>query len=96
MNIQEIKQKTSGVVLTVLPNLRPEELSEDQNIFGLGLNSINAMALVSSLEDAFDITFETSEINFENFQTVTDIVELIRQKQGIYSDLKWLVKLLAF
>lgn len=88
MNIQEIKQKTSGVVLTVLPNLRPEELSEDQNIFGLGLNSINAMALVSSLEDAFDITFETSEINFENFQTVTDIVELIRQKQGIYSDLK--------
>jgi acyl carrier protein len=88
MNIQEIKQKTSGVVLTVLPNLRPEELSEDQNIFSLGLNSINAMALVSSLEDAFDITFETSEINFENFQTVTDIVELIRQKQGIYSDLK--------
>lgn len=88
MNIQEIKQKTNGVVLTVLPNLRPEELSEDQNIFSLGLNSINAMALVSSLEDAFDITFETSEINFENFQTVTDIVELIRQKQGIYSDLK--------
>jgi acyl carrier protein len=88
MNIQEIKQKTSGVVLTVLPNLRPEELSDDQNIFSLGLNSINAMALVSSLEDAFDITFETSEINFENFQTVTDIVELIRQKQGIYSDLK--------
>jgi acyl carrier protein len=88
MNIQEIKQKTNGVVLTVLPNLRPEELSEDQNIFSLGLNSINAMALVSSLEDAFDITFETSEINFENFQTVTDIVELIRQKQGIYSNLK--------
>lgn len=88
MNIQEIKQKTNGVVLTVLPNLRPEELSEDQNIFSLGLNSINAMALVSNLEDAFDITFETSEINFENFQTVTDIVELIRQKQGIYSDLK--------
>jgi len=83
MNIQEIKQKANGVVLTVLPNVRPEELSEDQNIFSLGLNSINAMALVSSLEDAFNITFETSEINFENFQTVTDIVELIKKKEGI-------------
>lgn len=69
--------------MTVLPNVRPEELSEDQNIFSLGLNSINAMALVSSLEDAFNITFETSEINFENFQTVTDIVELIKKKEGI-------------
>jgi acyl carrier protein len=84
MNIKKIKQKTEDVVLNLLPDISSEELSEDTDIFGLGLDSINAMTLVFNLQDAFDIQFESDEISFENFRTVADIVELIKTKKNIY------------
>jgi acyl carrier protein len=84
MTIEEIKQKTEDVVLNLLPDVTSEELSEDTDIFGLGLDSINAMTLVFNLQDAFDIQFESEEISFENFRTVADIVELIKSKKNIY------------
>ncbi len=84
MTIKEIKQKTEDVVLNLLPDISSEELLEDTDIFGLGLDSINAMTLVFNLQDAFDIQFESEEISFENFRTVGDIVELIKTKKNIY------------
>jgi acyl carrier protein len=84
MNIKKIKQKIEDVVLNLLPDISSEELSEDTDIFGLGLDSINAMTLVFNLQDAFDIQFESDEISFENFRTVADIVELIKTKKNIY------------
>ncbi len=84
MTIKEIKQKTEDVVLNLLPDISSEELLEDTDIFGLGLDSINAMTLVFNLQDAFDIQFESDEISFENFRTVGDIVELIKTKKNIY------------
>ncbi|MBE9166066.1 acyl carrier protein [Pleurocapsales cyanobacterium LEGE 06147] len=84
MTIEEIKQKTKDVVLNLLPDISSEELTEDTDIFGLGLDSINAMTLVFNLQDAFDIQFESNEISFENFRTVADIVELIKTKKNIY------------
>jgi acyl carrier protein len=84
MTIEEIKQKTEDVVLNLLPDISSEELTEDTDIFGLGLDSINAMTLVFNLQDAFDIQFESDEISFENFRTVADIVELIKTKKNIY------------
>lgn len=84
MTIEEIKQKTEDVVLNLLSDISSEELSEDTDIFGLGLDSINAMTLVFNLQDAFDLQFESDEISFENFRTVADIVELIKTKKNIY------------
>jgi acyl carrier protein len=84
MTLKEIKQKTEDVVLNLLPDISSEELTEDTDIFGLGLDSINAMTLVFNLQDAFDIQFESEEISFENFRTVGDIVELIKSKKNIY------------
>jgi acyl carrier protein len=84
MTIKEIKQKTEDVVLNLLSDISSEELLEDTDIFGLGLDSINAMTLVFNLQDAFDIQFESDEISFENFRTVGDIVELIKTKKNIY------------
>jgi acyl carrier protein len=81
MTIKEVQEKTQQVVLDLLPDVSSEELLEDSDIFSLGLDSINAMTLVFNLQDAFNIKFETSEINFENFRTVADIVALIKQKQ---------------
>jgi hypothetical protein len=36
--------------------------------------------LILSLQDAFGIQFDTNEISFENFRTVSDIAELINRK----------------
>lgn len=81
MTIEEVKQKTQAVVLEMLPGVSSEELSDDRDIFSLGLDSVNAMNLIFGLQDAFEVQFSTDEINFENFRTVSKIIELIQKKQ---------------
>lgn len=81
MTVEEVKQKAQDIVLTLLPDAGSEQLSEERDIFSLGLDSINAMTLVFSLQDAFGVRFEMSEISFENFRTIADIVALIKRKK---------------
>jgi acyl carrier protein len=81
MTAEEVKQKAQNVILELLPNVEPQNLSDDYDIFSLGLDSINAMSLIFNLQDTFEVKFETNEISFDNFQTVTKIVELIERKQ---------------
>lgn len=83
MSVEELKQKTQTIISDLLPDVGNEEIADDTDIFGLGLDSINAMTLVFNLQDAFGIKFEASEINFENFRTVGDIVELVNQKTAV-------------
>lgn len=78
--MEEIKRKSHKIILELLPNATDETLTEDVDIFSLGLDSINAMSLVMNLQEAFGIEFEASEISPENFRTVTDIATLIVQK----------------
>jgi acyl carrier protein len=78
--LDSIKQKSNSVVLELLPDIRSEDLSDETDLFDMGLDSINAMTLVLSLQDVFGIQFDTNEISFENFRTVADIAELINRK----------------
>ncbi|PHM11384.1 acyl carrier protein [Nostoc sp. 'Peltigera malacea cyanobiont' DB3992] len=81
-NIDLIKQETRNVVLTVLPNINSEDLSESSNLFTMGLDSVNAMSLILKLQNNFTIKFAVNDINAENFQSVATIVKLIDKKQG--------------
>jgi acyl carrier protein len=83
MTAEEVKQKAQNVILELLPNVEPQNLADECDIFSLGLDSINAMSLIFNLQDAFEVKFETNEISFDNFQTVAKIVELIEKKQKI-------------
>jgi acyl carrier protein len=80
---EQIKQEAKEVVLGILPDVSSEDLNEESDIFSLGLDSINAMTLVSNLQDAFDIQLETNEINFENFQNLASIIEMVEKKKGL-------------
>ncbi|MDJ0571901.1 MAG: acyl carrier protein [Pleurocapsa sp. MO_192.B19] len=80
MTIEELKLKTQNVVSELLPNVDSQKLTNDQDIFYLGLNSINAMTLIFNLQEAFGVTFNDAEINFDNFRTIDDIVKLIARK----------------
>lgn len=84
---EQIKQEAKQVVLEILPDVSSEDLNEESNIFSLGLDSINAMTLVSNLQDAFDIQLETDEINFENFQNLATIVEMVEKKKGLKDEI---------
>lgn len=80
---ESVKQQIQQLVSEVLPDVSPEELQDNVDIFNLGLDSINAMTLVSNLQDAFDIQLDASEISFENFQSIATIVDMIESKKGL-------------
>lgn len=81
-DVEAIKQKSHRVVLDILPIVKSEELLDDMDLFNIGLDSVNAIMLVMSLQDTFGINFVTSEISIENFRTIENIVELIKRKKG--------------
>jgi len=84
---EQIKQEAKEVILAILPDVTSEDLNEESDIFSLGLDSINAMTLVSNLQDAFDIQLETNEINFENFQNLATIAEMVEKKKGLKDEI---------
>jgi acyl carrier protein len=84
---EQIKQEAKEVILAILPDVSSEDLNEESDIFSLGLDSINAMTLVSNLQDAFDIQLETNEINFENFQNLATIAEMVEKKKGLKDEI---------
>lgn len=76
----DVKQKVRDIVLDILPTITDEELEDDKNLFNLGLDSITAMTLVLNLQETFGIAFDSSEISFENFQTLAKMTELLSKK----------------
>ncbi|MER5431767.1 acyl carrier protein [Streptomyces sp. NPDC002588] len=47
-----------------------------------GLDSLRSVELTLTLEDRFGIVFEDEELAFENFVTVSGIVDLVHRKLG--------------
>ncbi|OYE06092.1 acyl carrier protein [Nostoc sp. 'Peltigera membranacea cyanobiont' 232] len=81
-NISLIEKEIKNVVLSILPNINSEDLSDSSNLFSIGLDSVNAMTLVLKLQNNFGIKFAVNDINAENFQSVQTLVRLINEKQG--------------
>ncbi|BAY48761.1 D-alanine--poly(phosphoribitol) ligase subunit 2 [Scytonema sp. HK-05] len=82
MSAINIKQQITQVILQIIPDITSENLQEHVDIFNLGLDSINAMTLVSNLQDVFDIQLDPNEISFENFQNIATIAAMVEQKKG--------------
>lgn len=80
-SVTEITQKVEQLVLEILPAVSREELSPESDIFNLGLDSINAMNLLTKLQETFGIELTADDITFENFQNVTSLVQLVEQKR---------------
>ncbi len=82
-SIENIEQQTKKMLVEVLPDVGFEDLNSDSDIFGLGLDSLNAMTLVTHLQNTFNIQLDTAEISFENFQNLATIVQLIESKKRL-------------
>jgi acyl carrier protein len=77
----DITQSTKELVLEVLPGISSEELLPDSDIFNLGLDSINAMNLLTKLQKTFAFELSADDITFENFQNLNGLVKLVEKKR---------------
>ena len=81
-SITDITQTTKELVVEVLPGITSEELLPDKDIFNLGLDSINAMNLLTKLQKTFAIELSAEDITFENFQNLNGLVNLVENKHS--------------
>ena len=80
--LETIKTTVRQIVEDNLPIANPNQLTDEAELFSLGLNSLNAVSLVLGLEDAFGFQFDLEEISFDSFRAINDIAELIQQRQA--------------
>lgn len=60
------------------------EFEDHDNFFELGfVNSLFAMKLVTYIENEFQMTIESSEMDIENFNSVDHIVQFINGKSRV-------------
>ena len=82
MDEQKVKVRTF-----LSKHLRNRELSDDDDIFGLGfVNSLFAMQLVMFVEQEFGITIDNEDLDIENFRTVNAIVKLVEKKAATLAE----------
>ena len=81
--IENIKEKINQIILENMPGISVNELSDNVELFSLGLNSLNAVSLVLGLEEIFGFEFDMNEISHESFRTIADIVGLVQNKLGV-------------
>jgi acyl carrier protein len=62
----------------------PEEIDPDAPLFGtgLGLDSVDAVELVVSLETEFNFRLEDDAVARSSMRTVNGLVDLVLRKQG--------------
>jgi len=62
--------------------IEPEEIENDQPLFGegLGLDSIDALELVLGLEQEFSVKIEDEEVGVKAFASIEALVTFVREK----------------
>jgi len=56
------------------------EIIKDENLFNLGLDSLNIVKLMIAVEDEYNIVFEDNEIMSGNWKNIASIEQLIKNK----------------
>ena len=72
------------MVENLMLKVTPEEIGDDQPLFGpagLGLDSIDALELVVSLEKKFGVTVANSEVARQALATVNSIHDYVLEKR---------------
>lgn len=75
-----IQQQIEQLLLDNIQNISAQDLSPDAELFALGLNSLNAVSIVLGLEETFGFEFDMDEIDYQHFQTIASMIELVKSK----------------
>ena len=68
-----------------LEDIAPEDIEDDAPLFGegLGLDSIDALELVVSLEKTYGVFIPDSEVGKKVFRSVNALAEFVRQRSAV-------------
>lgn len=82
--LEDLRPRIKRVIVDslMLDGLSPDQIADDQQLFGegLGLDSIDGLELVLGLEQAFGIKIRTEEMGRDFFSTVDSLAELITRQ----------------
>lgn len=74
-----VEEKLKEILVSEL-ELEEVTLNLNDKFEHLGVNSAVFIKFVVKLEDAFDIEFDDDNLDYDNFQTIADIIRYIEQK----------------
>lgn len=85
MELEELKQQLKQQIVTQLKlnEIKPEDIGDDEQLFGkgLGLDSIDALELVVLLEEEYGIKINHSEEGPKIFYSVSTIANYISENK---------------
>lgn len=61
-------------------NINFEEISSTESLEDAGMNSIDFIKVVADIEMEYEIIFPDEELDFENFNTIDNIVKFINSQ----------------
>ena len=72
------------IVRTLELKIDPEEIEEDEMLFGggLGLDSVATLEIIVGLEDEFGIEVQDEDLRVELFDSVKALADYVRQQKG--------------
>jgi acyl carrier protein len=73
---EHIKSQVRAVVNKVMLD-RGGAISDRDNLFNLGIDSVAAMMLICELEEAFSLELSETSLSYEDFSTIDGITQTI-------------------
>ncbi len=80
----DLVERIEKIIINIL-RIEPErirEISGDETLNRIGVDSVNFIEIVIGLEDEFNITFEDDELLLQNLNTINKLKNIITQKLG--------------
>lgn len=67
-------------IISELSILLPSEISSEDYLCNIGIDSLKTVQLIVDIEDAFGIRFSDSDLDGKNLQTVGTLIELVKKQ----------------
>jgi len=76
----KVFEKVKEILRSQLPDGSSAEISLDDNLTDLGINSLLFVKIAVALETEFDIEFKDEDLDIKRFKTIGDIVCYVEDK----------------
>ncbi len=74
--IEEIKE----ILKSILDNIDINQIKEEDNLYSIGLDSLNVINLIVSIESKYNIKFDDEDIELKNWKNISTIKNIINKK----------------
>lgn len=78
--MNNIEKKIIEIFRVAINISKDINITPDVFINTLEVNSLNFLKIIVEIEDSFDIEFDDEELNFNRFNSIKDIAELVKKK----------------